>query len=94
MAAVGDFDGAVHCLLLAALERLREVLGHPVTPSLTSREVVDRTDLAGVMRAALRTLVMSVEISRFGGQSADAVTYGRCRESFRQLASAAETAVQ
>lgn len=85
LARSGDFDGAIHCLLLAALERLREILDQPIAPSLTGREVVDRSDPAAGVQAALRTLVMSVEISRFGGRAADADVYDRCRESFRRL---------
>ncbi len=92
LARSGDFDGAIHCLLLAALERLRGILDQPIAPSLTGREVVDRSGPAAGVQAALRTLVMSVEISRFGGRAADADVYDRCRESFRHLSASAGSA--
>lgn len=88
LAARGDYDGAIHCLLLAALERLRKGLDLPIAASLTCREVVDLTNPAAGVQAALRTLVMSVEISRFGGRAADAGVYGSCRDSFRQVSAA------
>lgn len=94
LAAAGDLDGAVHCLLIAALERTRHILDHPIAPSLTSREVVDGAGLAEAVRAALRLLVAGVEVSRFGGRTATAAVYDRCRESYMRIAQAAGSTAQ
>lgn len=85
LARAGAFAEAIHLMLLRALEALRRRLGASWAKSLTSREIVRRSELAAADRQALRMLVGAVEICRFGGQSANEQIYNACLNQYRQI---------
>jgi hypothetical protein len=77
LAREGRYAEAIHALLLAAIEAVREV--RPVAASLTSREVAASAGaLSDGGRQALRQIVQAVEITRFGGRPAGAREYEAC----------------
>lgn len=85
LARAGAYAEAIHLMLLRALEALRRRLGTSWATSLTSREIVRRTELPASDRSALKMLVGAVEISRFGGQSANEQIYRACLDQYRLI---------
>jgi Domain of unknown function (DUF4129) len=85
LARAGAFAEAIHLMLLRALEALRHRLGTSWAKSLTSREIARRSELAPTDRSALKMLVGAVEISRFGGQSANEQIYRACLDQYRLI---------
>ena len=67
------------------LEALRRRLGTSWAKSMTSREIARRSELPASDRSALRMLVGAVEISRFGGQSANEQIYRACLDQYRLI---------
>lgn len=88
LARAGDFDGAIHLLLLQGLRQLVRLTGAVMALSLTSREILRRPDLPQGAGRDLATLVDAVEISRFGGRAAGATLFETCLASYRRLAQA------
>lgn len=85
LARAGAFAEAIHLMLLRALEALRHRLGTSWTKSMTSREIARRSELPATDRSALKMLVGAVEISRFGGQSANEQIYRACLDQYRLI---------
>ena len=85
LARAGAFAEAIHLMLLRALEALRRRLGTSWAKSLTSREIVRRSELPVSDRSALKVLVGAVEISRFGGHSANEQVYRACLDQYRLI---------
>lgn len=82
----GDFEEAIHLLLLGAIGRLGERDAKTTRRSYTSREILSRAFQAeGEARTAMAALVLAVEISRFGGQGADKPAFERCLDAYRAL---------
>ena len=76
-------------MLLRALEALRHRLGTSWAKSLTSREIARRSELAPTDRSALKMLVGAVEISKFGGKSANEQIYRACLDQYRLIGESA-----
>ena len=89
LARAGAYAEAIHLMLLRALEALRRRLGTSWAKSLTSREIARRSELAPTDRSALKMLVGAVEISRFGGQSANEQIYRACLDQYRLIGESA-----
>ncbi len=85
LARAGAYAEAIHLMLLRALEALRQRLGASWAKSLTSREIVRRSELPGTDRQALKVLVGAVEICRFGGQQANEQVYRACLDHYRSI---------
>ena len=85
LARAGAYAEAIHLMLLRALEALRRRLGTSWAKSMTSREIARRSELPASDRSALRMLVGAVEISRFGGQSANEQIYRACLDQYRLI---------
>ncbi len=88
LAREGDFPGAVHALLLAAQEILRKSLKFDLKAAFTSREILNRAKLEESAQKDLRTLVLAVEVSHFGGADVDHTDWERCRERYDRFVSA------
>jgi len=89
LARAGDFGGAIHLLLLLAVDRLQRHRGAVLPRCLTSREVLRRARPPGEAGDALAGLVAAVEASHFGGTAVDEATWRRCRDGYRLIAAAA-----
>ena len=89
LARSGAYAEAIHLMLLRALEALRRRLGTSWTKSMTSREIARRSELPASDRSALKMLVGAVEISRFGGQSANEQIYRACLDQYRLIGESA-----
>ena len=89
LARAGAYAEAIHLMLLRALEALRRRLGTSWAKSLTSREIARRSELPASDRSALRMLVGAVEISRFGGKSANEQIYRACLDQYRLIGESA-----
>ena len=92
LAMAGSYAEAIHLMLLRALEALRRRLGTSWAKSLTSREIARRSELGATDRRALKMLVGAVEISRFGGQSANEQVYRACLDQYRLIGNQPGTA--
>jgi hypothetical protein len=82
LARQGRFGEAMHLMLLHALATLREALSESIAESLTSREVLRKSQLSDAGRAALREIVGRVERSHFGQYPASPDDYAACRGAF------------
>jgi hypothetical protein len=89
LARAGAYAEAIHLMLLRALEALRRRLGTSWAKSLTSREIARRSELPATDRSALKMLVGAVEISRFGGKSANEQIYRTCLDQYRLIGGSA-----
>jgi len=89
LARAGAYAEAIHLMLLRALEALRRRLGTSWAKSLTSREIARRSELPATDRSALKMLVGAVEISRFGGKSANEQIYRACLDQYRLIGESA-----
>ena len=92
LARAGAYAEAIHLMLLRALDTLRRRLGTSWAKSLTSREIVRRSELPGTDRQALKVLVGAVEICRFGGQQANEQIYRACLDHYRSIGGEAQMA--
>lgn len=88
LARAGNFEAAIHLLLLQGLRQLVRLTGAVMALSLTSREILRRSDLPQGAGRDLATLVDAVEISRFGGRAAGATLFETCLASYCRLAQA------
>jgi hypothetical protein len=85
LAREGRFAEAVHALLLAAIDRIRNSASRALSPSLTSRELSATLALAPGTRAALARLVRAVEVTLFGGRQAGPAEYAACAADFQEI---------
>jgi len=83
LAAEGQYDRAVHVLLLLAIRRVSERSGVDPARSWTSRELARRLLMPDRARDGLRSLVRAVERSHFGGAVVAAEDYDRCLDLYR-----------
>jgi hypothetical protein len=86
LAADGRLAEAVHLLLTMSLELLRRRDGVPVSRSMTSREVILKSQVPEAPRSALARIVRTVELSYFGGRDPDQVSFQSCVDDYRFLA--------
>jgi hypothetical protein len=92
LARAGQFEAAVHLLLLQALRQIGRTTGFHLAPALTSREILRRPGISAEAGKELGTLVGAVEVSRFGGRPAGEALFQACLDSYRRLAHAARPA--
>ncbi len=92
-AGEGRFAEAIHELLLQALADIRSVQGTALPPSLTSREILSRAELAPSPRGTLRQLIGRVEWTLFGLRAAELSDYQAGRADLDQLRQALAPAV-
>lgn len=90
LAARGAFAEAVHLILIHSLRRLEAGGTAVLGASLTAREIISRAGLQEQARRWFSYIVGASELVHFGGRSADASAYAKCRDAFEKLA--AETA--
>jgi hypothetical protein len=88
LAAQGRFVEAMHVLLLQGLDEMRMRLDLRFADSLTSREIVIRSNAPADAKAALREIIQWVERAYFGDHPADRNDYDACRRSFLALGTA------
>jgi len=86
-AAAGDFAAAIHALLQHALRSLQQRLGD-LLPSTTGREALRAARALPDGVPALRTLVQSVERTRFGGLPAARSDYDASKDALAQWSTA------
>jgi hypothetical protein len=67
----GAYAEAIHALLLAVLEVMRQRTDHVLAPALTARELIGRVMLDEDRRRDFADLVASSERGHFGGRTAD-----------------------
>jgi hypothetical protein len=88
LASQGRFVEAMHVLLLVGLDEMRVRLDLRFADSLTSREIVSRSNAPADAKAALRDIIRWVEGAYFGDHPAGKTDYDACRRSFLALGSA------
>jgi hypothetical protein len=85
LSSKGYYKEAMHVLLLRAIAEMRERLGVDFAHSLTSREILRRSNLPEPGKMSLRDIIARVELSYFGPYPAAASDYAACRSSFQEL---------
>ncbi len=85
LAAEGRYEEAVHVLLEGGIGYLHALADFTLEPAFTSREVLARAPLTSDTRAAFKDLVMTVEVSLFGGLPVGSGDFGRCEASIVTL---------
>jgi len=85
LASEGRFEEAVHLLLRGAIDDVGELCRLVVEPAMTSRELLAEAELEPASRGAFEDLVMSVEVSLFGGLAVSEDDFERCARSFEHL---------
>ncbi|PKN56397.1 MAG: hypothetical protein CVU56_16305 [Deltaproteobacteria bacterium HGW-Deltaproteobacteria-14] len=85
LADEGRFEEAVHLLLRGAIDDVGELARLVVEPAMTSRELLRQAELEPASREAFEDLVMSVEVSLFGGLAVSSLDFERCARSFEHL---------
>src|SRR5262249_17479339 len=88
LASQGRFVEAMRMLLLVGLDEMRMRLDLSFADSLTSREIVSRSNAPADAKVALRDIIRWVERAYFGDHPAGRTDYDACRRSFLALGSA------
>lgn len=84
------YDEAIHALLLRAIVRTLRANPELRSPSLTSREILDRARLSSSQHDALATLVQSAELCVFARRAASEAMYRACVVAEKELSMMAE----
>jgi hypothetical protein len=85
MARRGAYAEAIHLLLLAVVEIMRQRADQTIAPAMTARELVRAATLGDDRRDDLAGLVATSERGHFGGRPADRPTFEQCRDQARRL---------
>lgn len=86
LAAVGQFDEAIHLLLFRSIEDIGARRPEAVRAALTSRDIVEAAPLSDAGRAAFRRIADAVEGSFFGGRTLGREEFDRCRGQYQAFA--------
>lgn len=85
-AAAGDYDGAVHILLLRSIDDIEVWRGQPLVPSLTARDIAGATELPEAARSVFARIAAVVERSIFAGQRLSADDWRAARDDYAAFA--------
>ena len=88
MAARGAWGEAIHLLLLAAVDHLRNRMQRALRPSWTGRELSARVEIPADGAAALRALVETAERGHFGEKPMGPHDYAACQDHYRAIVQA------
>jgi hypothetical protein len=83
LAAAGDYDGAVHLILLTSIDDIEGRRPRLLRPALTARDIADLEALPASARGAFAEMTRIVERSLFGGRPAGADGFARCRADYQ-----------
>ncbi|MET0249200.1 MAG: DUF4129 domain-containing protein [Sphingobium sp.] len=86
LAAQGQYEAAVHHLLLRSVEDLSRRRPKVVRPALTSRELAETPEVPPKPRRLFREIAQAVERSLFGGRAIDAEMWRACRAAYADFA--------
>lgn len=85
-AAAGDYDGAVHIILLRSIDDIEVWRGQPLTPSLTARDIAAATELPDGARGVFARIAAVVERSIFAGERLSADDWQAARADYAAFA--------
>lgn len=86
LAAAGDYDGAVHIILLRSIADIEAWRGTPLTPSLTARDIARTDELPDGARGLFARIAAGVERSIFAGQRLSADDWQAARADYAAFA--------
>ncbi|MHB8529041.1 MAG: DUF4129 domain-containing protein [Caulobacteraceae bacterium] len=86
LAASGDYDGAVHLILLTSIEDIEGRRPRVLAPALTARDIAGLEALPARARDAFAGMARIVERSLFGGRPAGAEGFAHCRADYQAFA--------
>jgi hypothetical protein len=86
LAAEGQFEEAVHLILLRSIEDIDRFRPLVVRPALTTRDIAAIEALPDRARPAFMRIATAVERSLFGGGRVDRDEFGLCREAYAAFA--------
>ncbi len=86
LAAKGDFDAAVHLILLTSIDDIEGRRPRLVRPALTARDIAGLDALPASARRAFSEMAKVVERSLFGGRPAGEAGFARCRADYEAFA--------
>ncbi|MHA3840710.1 DUF4129 domain-containing protein [Sphingomonas aestuarii] len=85
-AAAGDYDGAVHIILLRSIDDIEVWRGHALVPSLTARDIAAADELPDAARGVFARIAAVVERSIFAGQRLSADDWQAARADYAAFA--------
>lgn len=85
-AAAGDYDGAVHIILLRSIDDIEVWRGKLLTPSMTARDIARATELPEAARSVFARIAAVVERSIFAGQRLSADDWRAARDDYAAFA--------
>ena len=85
LAASGNYDEAIHLILLGAIQHLSRTASFVSKDSFTSRELAAELRVDEPRKRAFRDLVLAVEESIFRGRRMTEARFGLCRDHFETL---------
>lgn len=85
-AAAGDYDGAVHIVLLRSIADIEAWRGKALTPSLTARDIAAADELPDGARGVFARIAAVVERSIFAGQRLSADDWQAARADYTAFA--------
>jgi hypothetical protein len=86
LAAQGQFEEAVHLILLRSIEDIDRRRPLAVRPALTTRDIAAIDALPERARPAFTRIAGAVERSLFAGLAVDKDEFGHCREAYARFA--------
>jgi hypothetical protein len=90
LAAEGQYEEAVHLILLRSIEDIDRHRPLVVRPALTTRDIAAIEALPDRARPAFMRIAAAVERSLFAGGRVDGIEFGQCREAYAAFALPAE----
>jgi len=85
-AAAGDYDGAVHIILLRSIDDIEAWRGQALSPSLTARDIAEAAELPEGARGVFARIAAVVERSIFAGQRLSAEDWRATRNAYAAFA--------
>ena len=86
LADAGDYDAAVHLILLRSIDDIEAWRGDRLAPALTARDIAAAPELPWAARSLFERLVAAVERSLFAGHRLGAEDWERARADYAAIA--------
>ena len=86
LAQAGDYDAAVHLILLRSIDDIEAWRGDRLAPALTARDIAAVPDLPVAARGVFERLVAAVERSLFAGHRLGATDWENARADYAAIA--------
>jgi hypothetical protein len=86
LAAQGNYNDAVHLILLRSIEHIDRFRPMAVRPALTARDIGSMAALPDLARPTFTRIASAVERTLFAGKNIDQREFGACRDAYADFA--------